>query len=430
MNEPIAVVQSERRDFLKQTAAGVAALSVAASAHGAGADESIRIGLIGCGGRGTGAATQALEAGDDVKLVALGDVFEDHLKESRELLASKYPERGTVADERCHTGFDAFRQVCDSDVDVVLLATPPHFRPEHLEYAVEKGKHVFCEKPVAVDPVGLRRAWDASRSAQEKGLSLVSGLCYRYFDPDRELYGRVQDGAIGDVVALQANYNTGGLWTKPRQESWSDMEWQLRNWLYFTWLSGDHNVEQHIHSLDKALWAMGDASPVSAVGLGGRQSRTDRAYGMIFDHHAVVYEFAGGTRLYSYCRQQQGAYGDDSDWVFGTKGKAVSRQTRLQKIEGESPWEFRKKRGDTFNMYQKEHDVLFDSIRKGEPVHNGDYMCNSTMVAIMGRMATYTGQLVKWDEALNSDLELSPEKYEMGPLPVRAVAKPGITTLT
>ncbi len=418
-----------RREFLKQTGATVAGaalagtLGVARSAH-AGGDDVLKVGLIGCGNRGTGAAKNALLADKNVKLVAMGDTFADRIADSLKSLKSEVPENKIdVAPERCFVGFDACQKVLDSGVDVVLLCTPPHFRPAHFQAAVAAGKHIFAEKPVAVDAPGVRSVLATAEEARKKGLSVVSGLCWRYHQPKREVISRIHDGAIGDVVAMQVNYNTGGLWVKPRKPDWSDMEWQIRNWLYFTWLSGDHNVEQHIHSLDKAAWVMKDEPPVKATGLGGRQVRVQPEYGNVFDHHAVVYEYANGTKLFAFCRQQDNCSPDVNDYVLGTKGKV---DVMAHSITGETTWRHRA-RGLDPNMYQVEHDELFASIRSGKPIDNSLYMARSTMLAIMGRMATYTGQTITWDQALNSQEDLTPPTYDWTSLPVASVALPGVT---
>jgi len=311
--------------------------------------------------------------------------------------------------------------VLDSGVDVVLLTTPPHFRPAHLKAAIDAGKHVFCEKPVAVDAPGVRSVLATCEEAKQKNLAVVSGLCWRYHTGKRETLKQVHDGAIGDIVAMQVSYNTGGLWMHPRQPHWSDMEWQLRNWLYFTWLSGDHNVEQHVHSLDKAAWAMHDEPPVRAIGLGGRQVRIQPEFGHIFDHHAVVYEYANGVKLFAFCRQQDGCAVDVSDHFLGTKGRCDVMKHR---ITGENAWRYE---GPESNMYQNEHNELFASIRSGNPINNGLYMTRSSMLAILGRMATYTGQVITWDQAMQSQEDLTPPSYEFGPLPTPPVAMPGIT---
>lgn len=309
-------------------------------------------------------------------------------------------------------------------MDVVILTTPPHFRPLHLQAAVEAGKHVFCEKPVAVDAPGVQSVVNSCREAKKKSLAVVSGLCWRYHHAKRAIMQKVHEGAVGDIVALHCIYNTGELWHHPRQKEWSDMEWQMRNWLYFTWLSGDCNVEQHIHSLDKMMWAMKDAPPKQCVGTGGRQKRVDPAFGNIYDHHAVCYEWANGVKLFAYCRQQDGTAKDVSDYVMGTKGTA---EIMKHKIVGENPWAYKAPDGDKDDMYQNEHNELFASIRKGEPINNGDYMTQSTLLAIMGRMSTYTGQVITWEMAMNSSENLTPPKYEFGEMATPPVAVPGVT---
>jgi predicted dehydrogenase len=396
---------------------------LAANAHAGGSD-LLRVGLIGCGGRGTGAATQALNADPNVKLIAMADVFPDHLQSSLNTLKSDpaIASKVDVREDHCFVGFNAYQQLLASPVDVVLLTTPPHFRALHLKAALDANKHVFAEKPVAVDVPGLRAVMTACAEAKRKNLALVSGLCYRYEHAKRETMKRVHDGAIGEIIALHTTYNMHGLWMKPRKKEWSDMEWQLRNWLYFTWLSGDHIVEQHIHSLDKMAWALQDQHPLRAQGMGGRQARTQTAYGHIFDHHAVVFEFPKGIKVFSFCRQQNGTHSDVSDYIMGTKGVCdVQKHT----ITGQNPWHAVKDPKD--DMYQNEHDELFASIRAGKPINNSDYMNQSTLMAIMGRMATYTGQMITWEQALNSREDLSPAKYEFGAMPMPPVAVPGVT---
>src|SRR5262249_32243559 len=273
-----------------------------------------------------------------------------------------------------------------------LLCTPPHFRPLHLRAAVDAGKHVFAEKPVAVDAPGVRKVLEAVADARKKNLALVSGLCWRYHHNMREAFKRLHDGAVGDIVALHTQYNTGALWHRSLKEKeakgWSDMEWQLRNWLYFTWLSGDHIVEQFVHSLDKMAWAMKDEYPVRAVGLGGRQVRTAPDFGHIFDHHAVVYEYPSGAQVFAYTRQPAGCAEDVSDYVLGSRGSCHINANLggAVTITGANAWQRRPRRDD--NMYQTEHDELFASIRAGKPINNGDYMSKSTLMGIMGRMAT------------------------------------------
>lgn len=392
--------------------------------HAASGDK-IRVGLVGCGGRGTGAAGNALTADPGVVIVAVGDAFEDRAKSSVANLKknANYGDRVLVTPETTFVGFDAYKQVLASGVDVVILATPPHFRPMQLEACVEAGVHTFVEKPVAVDAKGVRRVLAACKQAEEKGLTVVSGLCYRYHIPMRETVQKIHDGAIGRVVAVESIYNAGGLWHVPRKPEMTDMEWQLRNWLYFTWLSGDHNNEQHIHSLDKAAWVLG-GYPKVCYGTGGRQQRTDPAYGHIYDHHAVAYEYDNGARVFSHCRQMNGTSYNTADHILGTTGVAdLMRQT----ISGDEKWRYRGPGGD---MYVQEHRELFAAIRNGQPINNGEYMANSTLMAIMGRLATYTGKTVTWEQALNSQEDLSPPAYEWDvTLPVPPVAVPGQTPL-
>ncbi|MEQ8790146.1 MAG: Gfo/Idh/MocA family oxidoreductase [Pirellulaceae bacterium] len=428
---------STRRQFLQSsTAAAIGAAALASTAtmvnraHAAGRDV-LKIGLIGCGGRGTGAASQALKADPHVKLTAMGDMFEDRLNVSLQSLQriEEVADKIDVPADRRFLGFDAYQKVIDSGVDVVLLATPPHFRPMHLEAAINADKHVFAEKPVAVDGPGVRRVLEISKLAENKGLSLVSGLCLRYSLGFQEVVRRIHDGEIGDVHTLEANDYRGTIWLKPRQPEWTDMHWQMRNWYYFTWLSGDFNVEQHVHFLDVCAWAKGDY-PVSAVGMGGRQVRTGPEFGNIFDHHSVTYEFADGAKLFSNTRQMKGCANDMSARVVGSKGHANinERITRggINITRGDDKWVYT---GDDNPFYQTEHDELFASIRSGRPINNGEYMAKSTLLAILGRMATYTGQKVTWEEALNSQEDLSPPAYEWGPLATPEIAVPGVTKL-
>ena len=416
-----------RRSFLRtSTAAAVGGavatnLWMARSAYAAGND-ILRVGLIGCGGRGTGAASQALKADKNVQLTAMGDAFSDRLQTSLDNLQKEHPEKVCVPSERRFVGFDAYQSVIDSGVDVVLLTSPPHFRPAHLQAAVAAGKHVFAEKPVAVDAPGVRSVLESAAEAKRKGLALVTGLCYRYHIPKRETIQRIHDGAIGDIVALNVNYEGGTLWMHPRKVAWSDMEWQLRNWMYFTWLSGDIITEQHVHSLDKAAWVMHDEMPVKASGMGGRQVRVEPEYGHVFDHFSVVFEYANGVKLFSNCRQQAGCAIDISDHVMGTKGTAeLMKHTILS--EG-TKWRFK---GKERNMYQVEHDEMFASIRAGNPINDGQIMARSTMMGVLGRMAGYTGQAITWDQALASNQRLGPTDYAWAKLDVPPVAMPGIT---
>ncbi|MEZ6086490.1 MAG: Gfo/Idh/MocA family oxidoreductase [Pirellulaceae bacterium] len=424
---PVASRRSFIGHSLRSTVAiaGATALTETPRLHAeGGGDELLRVGLIGCGGRGTGAARQALQADPHVRLVAMGDVFEDRLQQSLRSLSKmeEITDKLDVPPERQFVGFDAFQDVIDSGVDVVLLTTPPHFRPQHLKAAIDAGKHVFCEKPVAVDAPGVRSVLKTCEEAKRKKLSVVSGLCIRYDAGFQHTIERLHDGAIGDVHTLIANDYRGSIWVKPRKPEWTDMHWQMHNWYYFTWLSGDFNVEQHVHYLDVCAWIKG-RYPVKAIGMGGRQVRTEAMYGNIFDHHSVVYEFDDGTRLFSNCRQQSGCFNEMSALAFGSKGRATVSE-KLLDIQNDAYWRFEEK---VKNMYQVEHDALFASIRSGTPINNGQYMADSTLLAIMGRMASYTGQAITWDQALQSSEDLSPRAYEWGDAPTVEIARPGIT---
>ena len=428
--DPPGSNDSSRRAFLKGTAAiggTIAAMSSLNPVVHASGDDTLRVGLIGCGGRGTGAASQALMADTRVKLTAMGDLFEDQLQLSLKTLneARNLDTKIDVPRERQFVGFDAYKQVLASGVDVVLLTTPPHFRPLHLQAAVEAGKHVFAEKPCAVDAPGVHSVLRSCAEARRKGLAVVSGLCLRYHQPYVEVVRRIHDGAIGDVRTMIANDYRGGVWIKPRQPDWTDMHWQTRNWYYFTWLSGDFNVEQHVHNLDVCAWAMGDKYPEKAVGMGGREVRKGPEYGNIFDHHAVVYEYASGARLISNTRQMKGCKNDISVHMLGTGGSAtLTERKNGVKISAKDEWV---SRDEAKNLYQVEHDELFASIRSGKPINNGEYMAKSSLLAIMGRMATYTGQEITWDMAWNSREDLTPPRYEWGEIPAPPVAVPGST---
>ena len=388
--------------------------------------ETLRIGLIGCGGRGTGAAAQALAADANVKLVSLGDAFKDRLESSLETLKKQkeVAQKIEAPEERRFVGFDAYKKVLASGVDVVLLATPPHFRPIHLKAAIDAGKHVFAEKPVAVDAPGVRLVLETCEQARQKKLAVVSGLALRYSYAYRETIKRMHEGALGRIGTLQANDFRGPIWVKPRQPDWTDMEYHMRNWYYFTWLSGDFNVEQHVHMLDVCAWIMKDEYPVSAIGLGGRQVRTGPEFGNIYDHHSVIYEYANGVKLHAYCRQQTGCVNDISVHVTGCKGTAAISQRGMEMDTGEK-WVYS---GEKNNQSQTEHDELFTSIRSGKPINNGDYMSKTTLMAIMGRMATYTGQKITWEQAMNSQESLAPDGYTWDARPPKSeVAIPGVT---
>jgi myo-inositol 2-dehydrogenase / D-chiro-inositol 1-dehydrogenase len=394
-----------------------------------GSSDVIRIGVVGCGGRGTGAARDAMRGSDNVEIVALGDAFADRLASCRanlEKAASENPELGAkyrVTSERCFTGFDAYEKVLHSGIDMVILATPPGFRPKQLAAAVEAGKHIFTEKPVAVDPAGIRSVLATYEVARQKGLGIVAGTQRRHQAEYLETIRRIQDGAIGTIVGGQVYWNQEGLWHRERQPQWSDTEWQLRNWLYFTWLSGDHIVEQHVHNIDVANWVLG-AHPVRAIALGGRQSRTAPAFGHIYDHFAVDYEYPNGVRILSMCRQIDGTAGKVAERFVGNRGVADPAGT----IEGPNAWKFERPAERT-NPYVQEHTDLVASIRAGKPLNELQQVAESTLTAIMGREAAYTGQEITWDQILNASLDLTPPSITLGPLPVPAVAMPGRTKL-
>lgn len=411
----------DRRTLLKTSAAATGSLALSSFANGHGS-EKVRIGLIGCGGRGTGAAGDCIEADPAVELVAMGDLFADRVASSKRDLGNRLERLGRseaqkTTDETSFAGWDAYKKVIDSDVDVIVTATPPAFRPMVFEAAIAAGKHVFMEKPVAVDPPGVRRVIAAAKAAKEKNLSVVAGTQRRHQKSYLETLKRIQDGAIGEVVAAQCWWNQGGLWVKKQEPNWSDMEWQVRNWLYFAWASGDHIVEQHIHNLDVVNWAMGGA-PVKARGMGGRQSRTQPEYGNIFDHFAIEYEYASGAIAHSYCRQINGCANRVAERLVGTKGTSNPNGS----ISGENAWNFE---GGGRNPYVQEHIDLIASIRNGDGLNEGERVAHSTLTAIMGRMSAYTGRELSWDEALNSEFDLTPPAYAFGELPVNPVAIPG-----
>ena len=413
-----------RRAFLQTTAAAAAGAALLPGAHAAGND-TLKIGLIGCGQRGTGAAREALQADPNVKLVAMCDAFPDYLETSLKNLSGIRSIAGKVdvPPERRFSGFDGYKKVLESDVDVVLLTTPPGFRPLHLEAAIKAGKHVFCEKPVAVDPAGVRSVIATSKLAKEKNLSLCSGFCYRYDLAKRETVKRIRDGLIGDVSAMHITYLTGTIWHRGQQPEWSPMEVQMRNWYYYTWLSGDFIVEQHCHNFDKAHWVMGGV-PVSASGVGGRQVRREAKFGHIYDHFAVTLEYANGAKLFSFCRQTDGCDGDVNDHVIGTKGSAQLMKHTVSPAGG-SGWALGRQT-KVKRMYQVEHAELFAGIRSGKLINDGESAAHSTLMAIMAREAAYTGRKITWNEALNAKQDLVPKELAWGDMKTPPVPMPGV----
>lgn len=430
---PTSLSGYSRRQFLKTGAAAslLPLLGSLTPVFAAGSDR-IRVGLVGCGGRGIGAVRNCLAADPSVQLVAIGDAFADRvdaaMKEFTQGSGGNHPlpplpaDQFAVTRERCFTGFDAYRQVIGAGIDLVLLVTPPHFRPLHLQAAVEAGVHVFMEKPVAVDPVGARLVLRLAEIAAQKKLALVAGTQRRHSADYLETMARIKDGAIGELTGGSCYWLQGALWHRGRQPEWSEMEYQMRNWLYFTWLSGDHIVEQHMHNLDVMNWAFG-GPPVKAIGQGGRQSRTDPKYGDAWDHFSIEYEYANGARVQSLCRQVDGTAHRVSERLVGTKGTANPAGTIL----GAQPWKFER---PFTNPYDQEHIDLIRSIRAGTPLNEGRQVAESTLTAILGRMSAYTGREVSYAWLLEaSKLDLTPAAYAWGAAPKVEIPVPGVTPL-
>jgi predicted dehydrogenase len=423
-------MDASRRDFMigSALAAGFPAL-----VKGAPAANAIKVGLVGCGGRGTGAAAQALKADDYTVLTAVADVYQDRVDACLETLrkesGAKASEKVMVDPAKQFVGLDAYEKLLQSGVDVVLLATPPGFRPTHLRAAIEANKHVFCEKPIAVDAPGVRDVLETVKLAQQKNLTLVSGFCWRYANHIIETFDKLHGGAIGDMIAYYATYYTNPVKPMPpasdRPAGMSDVEWQIKNWYNFSWLCGDSLVEQAVHSVDKVAWAMKDQPPVSCVAVGGRQIPAEG--GNIYDHFEVNYLYPNGFRAFVANRQMEGCYNENSDYILGTKGNITIGRGPVPKIEGQNPWTFTGKKND---MYQAEHDAMFAAIRKNQPINNGQRMATTTMLALMGRMAAYTGQQVTWDQAFNSQERLFPAKLDWTmSMPVAPMPRPGVTKL-
>lgn len=403
-----------RREFLKKSGIVLLGSSLAYQGAAFGAVSSLsksklKVGLIGCGGRGTGAAVQAMQADPNVEITAMGDVFEDRLEEAYHALVQVGKAQVKVDKKNKFIGFDAYQKVLDSGVDVVLLTTPPAFRPDHFTAAVNAGKHVFCEKPVAVDAPGIRKVLGAAQLAKAKNLSVVSGFCFRYDYPSRAVFSKVLNGDVGEVKAISTFRNGGEAWYFDRQPNWSKMTYEMRNWYYYSWLSGDFIVEQAVHSLDMMSWAMGDVLPIKAIGSGGRQVRVDPKYGNIYDHFAVEFEYANGVKAYHFTRQQSTTASRNSVDVMGTEGNAIINVGGKYEVNGKENWRYSEKKN---NMYQTQHDELFASIRSGKPINDGELMSNSSMLAIWGRMVSYTGQALTWDQAFNSNESLGPKIEE------------------
>ena len=411
-----------RRQFLAASAAVAAVPAV----HAAGKN-TLKLALIGCGGRGSGAAAQALTADKDVKLVAVADVFADQAAAAVANLKKLHGDRVDVAPDHLFVGFDAYKQAIEA-ADVVVLASAPGFRPQHFAHAVEKSKHVFMEKPHAVDGTGVRSVLASAKLAQEKGLSVISGFTYRFDAHKRDVVARLHAGEIGDIQTVHTSYLTGELWDRSGKSKTPDpkqMEYQLRMWYYFPWLSGDFLVEQAIHNVDKACWVMNGRYPKSAVGLGGRQGRTADKFGTIWDHFSVCYEYEGGAKVFLNCRQIEGCVTDVSDHVYGTKGTCDLMRHTI--TAGGKTWH-REGEYDLGAAYQLEHDELFAAIRGGMPVNDAERSAYSTLMGIMGREAAYSGQRVTWEQMLKSKQNIVPAEFAWAENPVPPVARPGRKT--
>ena len=417
MSKPHPSPTSTRRSLVKSSSLAAAGLGFSSPALAlpsgrARGDEPLRIALVGCGNRGTGAISQALSTAGPVKLVAMADAFEDRLQRALKSTLEEHPEMVDVPEERQFTGFDAAQKAMDAGVDVVILTTPPGFRPMHFEYAVSKGLHVFMEKPVATDAPGIRQVLAAAEESRRKGLKVGVGLQRHHDSGYQETMRRVQEGAIGDVLLMRCYWNSAGVWTYQRKQDMTEMEYQMRNWYYFTWICGDHIVEQHIHNLDVCNWLKG-GPPVKAQGVGGRQVRVGPDTGEIFDHHMVEYTYADGTKMLSECRHQPQTFGSVSEHAHVSKGTAQFNRYTISTTDGDK-WRYRE---ESENPYQVEHDQLFAAIRSGADHNEAEYGATSTMTAIMGRMATYSGKQVTWDGAIASDTDLLPESFAWNATP-------------
>lgn len=411
-----------RRNFCKNTAlaaGGILAvpLDVAASAHVLG-DDAIKIALVGCGGRGTGAAAQALSTKENVKLVAMADAFQDRLDNCYEILSKKFIDTDKIAvkDEDKHQGFDAYKAAIDK-ADVVILTTTPGFRPIHFEYAISKNKHVFMEKPVATDARGIRSVLETAKIAKMKRLNVVVGLQRHYQRNYLACLEEIRADKIGQIVSGQVYWNSSGVWVKERQENQTEMEYQMRNWYYFNWLCGDHIVEQHIHNIDVANWFIGEF-PIHAQGMGGREVRKGKEFGQIFDHHFVEFTYPSGAVISSQCRHQKGCLDNVSESFMGTKGKIYTDSQNKGIITGYDGSTIYEHQGNNDpNPYQTEHDALFASIKAGGVISDAEHAAKTTMTAILGRMATYSGQLITFEDALNKGRSLMPETYSWDTVP-------------
>lgn len=432
MSDTVVPQESNRREFLKQSSAAVAGGAIAASlvnvprVHAAGSDV-IKVGLVGCGGRGSGAAADALSTGPDVRLVALADAFQEQIDHSRAVLKKQFGDQVTVTDDRCYVGLDSYKHLIGSDVDVVLLASPPGFRPAHFRASVDANKHIFTEKPMATDAPGVRSIMEAVELSKQKNLCVVAGFCWRYDNAKRALFEQIHNGAIGELQAAYGTYLTSPVKPMPpaatRPQGISDFEWMVRNWYNFTALSGDGLVEQAIHTVDWLAWAFGDEPPTSCTAVGGRQIPAEG--GNIYDHIEVNYVWANKARGFIAQRQTPNCHNENKLYLLGTKGTGEI-QPRNVVVSGQSNWKYE---GPGNNMYRTEHEELFAAIRGGKIMNDGDRMAKSTLMGIMGRMAAYTGKEITWEMALNSQEVLMPEitKGWDTEMPPQKMALPGVT---
>tara|TARA_B100001079_G_scaffold238300_1_gene221885 strand:- start:1938 stop:3248 length:1311 start_codon:yes stop_codon:yes gene_type:complete len=415
------MIKNTRRTFCKQTAAattGILASTLPLDAMSNVYDnKKLKLALIGCGGRGSGAAVQALTADDKVELYAMADAFRDRIDSSLNGIKEHFDgsKNIDVKEKNMFTGFDAYKKAIDL-CDVVILTTPPGFRPLHFEYAINNDKHVFMEKPLATDAPGIRKVLEVAKIAKEKKLNVVVGLQRHYQDKYITLYNKVVNGDIGKIVSGQVYWNDGGVWVKKRKSSQSELEYQMRNWYYFTWLCGDHILEQHIHNIDVANWFIGDY-PISAQGMGGREVRNGIDHGQIFDHHFVEFTYASGAVISSQCRHQTGTASRVDEVFQGSNGSVVTGKGEMTDLSGNIKYKYPNKWNEDPNPYQVEHDKLFQSIRNNEVINDVEYGAKSTMTAIMGRMATYTGKKITWDQAINSKEMLVPKNLTWNSTP-------------
>lgn len=424
---------STRREFLKSgtLATGAAVSGMLGTRVFAAGSGTIRVGMVGCGGRNTGAAVQALTADPGARLVAMCDIFMDRVKAQRGHIRQAKGDQVTVDDDHCFAGFDGYKHVVEAS-DVVLIANAAKFHPLHAMTAIQAGKHVFVEKPHGIDPAGIKLMRGTADLARSKGLCLVSGLHSRHHTGYAETVQRIHDGAIGKVVAIEENFLRGPYGVIDRRPGLTEVQWQCSTQYHFRWLSGDDVVQSLVHNLDRASWVMRDQAPTKCHGLAGRSSMNEPIYGDVFDHHSVVYEFADGTPIYAFCRTTNGCYNEYSSLVLGSEGMADIMQCR---ITGKTNWRWT----DHCDPYQREHDVLFGAIRAGKPVNNGDYMTRSTLISIMGQLSCYTGQEVTWEQVNASDYFYPPRPEEchdameppvqIGPDGSYPVPKPGFTRM-